>query len=86
VPATIAVELVLLAIGVTLYRRATVPRDRTGTIALWSLIGFLLVVNLANLFAPPPPSATAVAWGAQAVWLLVAWGYWIDRHRQPRTV
>jgi hypothetical protein len=85
VPATLAVELVLLAIGVALYRRATVPRDRTGSIALWSLIGFLLVVNLASLFGPPPPSATAVAWAAQAVWLLVALGYWIDRHRQLRT-
>jgi hypothetical protein len=84
VPATLAVELVLLAVGVTLYHRATAPRDRTGSIALWSLVGFLLVVNLANLFGPPPPSAMAVAWAAQAVWLLVAWGYWIDRHRQPR--
>jgi hypothetical protein len=84
VPATLAVELVLLVLGVTLYHRATVPRDRTGSVALWSLVGFLLVVNLANLFGPPPPSATAVAWVAQAVWLLVAWGYWIDRHRQPK--
>jgi len=25
-----------------------------------------------------------VAWSAQAVWLLVAWGYWIDRHRAGR--
>jgi hypothetical protein len=83
-PATLVVELALLAIGVTLYHRSTVPRDRTGSIALWSLVGFLLAVNLANLFGPPPPSSTAVAWGAQAVWLLVAWGYWIDRHRQPR--
>ena len=28
--------------------------------------------------------ACELAWTAQAVWLLVAWGYWIDRHRQPR--
>jgi hypothetical protein len=83
-PATLAVELILLAVGVALYNRATAPRDRTGSIALWSLVGFLLAINFANLFGPPPPSTTAVAWTAQAVWLLVAWGYWIDRHRQPR--
>lgn len=84
VPATIAVELAMLAIGVTLYLRATAARDRTGSIALWSLVGFLLVINFANLFGAPPPSVMAVAWSTQAVWLLVAWGYWIDRHRQPR--
>jgi hypothetical protein len=84
VPATLAVELAFLAIGVFLYHRATAPRDRTGSIALWSLVVFLLVITVANLVSPPPPSATAVAWTAQAVWLLVAWGYWIDRHRQPR--
>lgn len=84
VPATVAVELTLFAAGVVLYHRATVPRDRTGSIALWSLVGFLLTISFANLVSPPPPSTMAVAWTAQAVWLIVAWGYWIDRHRQPR--
>lgn len=27
--------------------------------------------------------AGALAWVAQAQWLLVLCGYWIDRHRQP---
>jgi hypothetical protein len=26
----------------------------------------------------------AVTWSAQALWLVVAWGYWIDRHRALR--
>ncbi|HVR43356.1 MAG TPA: metal-dependent hydrolase [Thermoanaerobaculia bacterium] len=81
---TIAVELVLFAIGVEIYRRSTVPRDRTGTWSLAALVLFLLVVFAANLFGPPPPEIVAVAWVAQAIWLLVAWGYWIDRHRMPR--
>jgi hypothetical protein len=25
-----------------------------------------------------------VAWSAQAMWLLVLWGFWVDRHRRPR--
>jgi hypothetical protein len=41
----------------------------------------LLVIYLASIFGPPPPGARAVAWSAQAMWLLVVWGYWIDRHR-----
>jgi hypothetical protein len=42
-----------------------------------------LIIALANTFGPPPPSATAVASAAQAMWLLVLWGYWVDRHRVP---
>jgi hypothetical protein len=83
-PATLAVELLLFAAGVVLYQRATAPRDRTGSLAFGVLVAFLLIVYFANLFGAPPPSVPAVAWSAQAVWLLVAWGYWIDRHRRPK--
>jgi len=51
-------------------------------VALWALIAFLVITYVANLFAPPPPNAMALGWWAQATWLLVAWGYWIDRHRR----
>jgi hypothetical protein len=44
---------------------------------------FLLVIYLASSFGPPPPSPAAVAWSAQAMWLPVLWGYWVDRHRVP---
>jgi hypothetical protein len=83
-PATVVVEGALFAVGVVLYTRATAPRDRVGSWGLWALVGFLAVVYSANLLGPPPPSAAAVAWSAEAMWLLVAWGYWIDRHRAPR--
>jgi hypothetical protein len=81
--ATVAVEGLLFAGGVALYATGTRARDRVGVWALWGLVGFLLAIYAANLLGPPPPSATAVAWAAQAMWLLVAWGYWIDRHREP---
>ena len=55
------------------YPRATVPRDRAGSIGLWWLVVFLLIVYVASTFGPPPPTATAVGWSAQAMWLLVAW-------------
>lgn len=47
-------------------------------------LGTEVLVYLASLFGPPPPGTVAVAWTAQAIWLLVAWGYWIDRHRARR--
>jgi hypothetical protein len=83
-PATVAVELALLAAGVVFYLRATVARDRTGEWAFWGLVVFLLVIHFASLFGPPPPSARAVALSAEALWLTVFWGAWIDRHRAPR--
>ena len=83
VGATIAVELSILAVGVWLYVRSTVASDAAGRWALWGLVGFLVVVYLVNLFGAPPPNVTTLAWVGQAQWLLIAWGYWVDRHRRP---
>jgi membrane-bound metal-dependent hydrolase YbcI (DUF457 family) len=78
---TLLVEGSLFAIGVWVYARATRTLDRIGRWALIVLIAFLVLIYLGNVFGPPPPSVGAVVWSAQAIWLLVAWGYWIDRHR-----
>ena len=83
VAATLAVEGALFGAGLAIYARATRPLDRTGRWALAGLAVFLVAVYLATLLGPPPPSPAEVAWSAQAIWLLVAWGYWIDRHRRP---
>lgn len=81
VPGTLMVELALFIIGVVLYVRSTKARDRVGSIGLWSLVVFLFAVYLASTFGPPPPSASAVVWSAPAMWLLVVWAYWVDKHR-----
>ncbi len=84
VAATIIVEGALFAAGVALYCRTTVATGRTGTVSLWTLVGFLAIVYVANIFGPAPPGSSAVAWVALSMWLLVAWGYWVDGQRRPR--
>lgn len=79
--ATLAVEGALFAACLWIYARTTRALDRTGRGSLIALVVLLVAVYLANIFGPAPPGATAVAWSAQAIWLLVAWAYWIDAHR-----
>lgn len=81
VPGTLAIEFSMLFLGVLLYLRTTRALDRIGAWGFWSLVAFLAIVQLGNVFGPPPPSVAAIAWVGQAQWLLVLWGYWIDRHR-----
>jgi hypothetical protein len=79
--ATLLVELPVFAGGVWLYLRTTRPADAAGNWALWGLVAFLLLIYGANLVGTPPQNVTVLAWVGQAQWLLVAWGYWVDRHR-----
>ncbi len=83
-PASIVLELGLFVVGAGIYGRITMPKDRVGSIGFLALAMFLLIIYAANLFGPPPPDVTTVAWSAEALWLVVLWGYVIDRHRKPR--
>jgi membrane-bound metal-dependent hydrolase YbcI (DUF457 family) len=86
VTGSLAIELAILAAGTFLYLKSTKAVDRVGVWAFWSLISFLLLIHTGNLLGPPPPSVAAIAWVGQAQWLLVLWGYWVDRHRATRSV
>ncbi len=57
--------------------------DRFSSRGLLLLVLFLFIIYAVNLFGPPPPDVNAIAWTNLAVWLLLIWGYWIDRHRHP---
>ncbi|HYP68939.1 MAG TPA: hypothetical protein VEP67_11925 [Thiobacillaceae bacterium] len=81
-PVTLAIEVTLFAVGAWLYFRATSPIDAIGRWGYVTLVVFLLVTYAGSLFGRPPPNAGAVAWVGQLQWLLVLWGYWIDKHRR----
>jgi hypothetical protein len=68
---------------VYLYAAATRSRNRTGWIAFWALVVFLVGIYIANMLGPPPPSARAIGVAGLAMWLLIPWAVWIDRNREP---
>ena len=80
-PLTMGIEVSLFALGVWVYSRGTSPVDGIGRWGLVGLVVFLLLVYGGNLFGAPPPGSDAIAWVGQSQWLLVLWGYWIDKHR-----
>ncbi len=82
IPFTIIVEGLIFIIGSYLYIKATKAENKRGIFALWSLLIFLIIVYIMNVFGPPPESADAIGYVGLFQWLLIAWGYWIDRNRK----
>jgi membrane-bound metal-dependent hydrolase YbcI (DUF457 family) len=75
-----AIEIVMYAVGLWIYVRATRARDAIGRWALFSLAALLLILYLLN--SAPPPSITALWIAALAGGgLTLVWAYWADTHR-----
>ena len=79
---SILVEGSIFIIGAYLYFKATKAENKKGQIGLWSLLIFLGIVYVMNVFGPPPPSVEPIAIVGLFQWLIVAWAYWIDRNRE----
>jgi membrane-bound metal-dependent hydrolase YbcI (DUF457 family) len=87
VAGTLIVEGAMFIAGVAIYAGVTRARDKIGRYGFWALVLLLLGSYVSQLFAPPPPSNTALAIGAIVFgWLFVLLGWWVDRHRALREV
>ena len=83
VPGTLGVEGAIYVAGVAIYLHATRARDRTGSVALWSLLILLALIFAANSTGAPPPAKMAVTIAAfLGTALTLAWAHWIGRHRE----
>lgn len=81
-PATVAVELVMFAVGVWLYTRATSGTGGWGRRGWAGLVVFLLVAYAAAEFGPPPTSIDALPVVMLAmVTLITVWAGAVDRQR-----
>jgi hypothetical protein len=81
IPATFIVEGLFFFAMVELYRRAFAARDRMGRWAFRALIAFVSAIWFLSPFSPPPPSVTAIIVVGLALWVLVPWARFIERHR-----
>ena len=81
IPLTVIVEGLIFCIGAWLYMFVTKAKNKTGSYSLWGLLIFLVVIYISNIFASPPPSEEAIGWVGLSQWLIITWGYWIDRNR-----
>ena len=80
----ISLELALFALGIAIYLRRTTAKDAVGRWGLWALLAFLLLAWIGSLFGPLPEDQTPIAWTGLALWLLIPWAAWVDRHRTLR--
>jgi hypothetical protein len=80
--ATIILEGLIFGIGVYFYYKVTKAKNRTGKYSLIGLIAFLISIYVLNLVGPPPDSVEAIGIVGNAQWLIVLWGYWIDKNRE----
>jgi membrane-bound metal-dependent hydrolase YbcI (DUF457 family) len=85
VSATLLVEGGLFVAGVRIYSRTTRARDKIGEYSYKTFIALLVLIYLASLMGPPPPSVNAVEWAGVFSWLFLAWAYWLDEHRTLAT-
>lgn len=83
-PATLILEGLIFALGVYWYYKSTKAKNKIGTYSLIGLIVFLVAMYISNLVGPPPPSIEMIGIVGNAQWLIVLWGYWIDKNREAR--
>jgi hypothetical protein len=81
---TIAVELLLLVLGVWVYVRETRAKDKIGSYGFAAFIVLLLAAYAGAAFGPAPSSVKKLAIVTLFTWLFIPWAWWFDHHRELR--
>jgi membrane-bound metal-dependent hydrolase YbcI (DUF457 family) len=82
--ATIVIEAALFTIGVFIYRDATEPEDRAGSVSMWALVALLAVLYISMAGGTPPKNVRQIALLGLAAYVIPMWAASIDRHRELR--
>ncbi|HTT33465.1 MAG TPA: metal-dependent hydrolase [Methylomirabilota bacterium] len=87
VAATMTIEIAMLLVGVLLYAGVTTARDRIGRYAFLAYVLVLLLLFIGDRFSAAPPTVSEIIWsGIIAEFVLLAWPWWFDRHREAGPV
>lgn len=84
VAATVAIELLMMAVGLCVYLYATRPRKGSRGITLWALVLLLVMIYGAQVGGPPPPDEKSIAYVGLALWLAPLWAAFADSRRRVR--
>lgn len=76
---TLLVEGSFFVFSIILYVNAKKTIHKKVSWRFWSLILFLIIIDIMNYTSPPPPDADAVAWVGHLQWLFIPWAWWADR-------
>ena len=84
----VTIETAMYVAAVVIYGVQTRARDRRGTWGFVSFLAFLSLIWLGDVAGPPPTpgpdTVRTIAWSGLALWLIVLWAAWFDRHRVLR--
>ena len=76
---TVLVEGMIFITGILLYVKSKKAVSKKISWWFWSLVLFLLFIQVMNFAGPPPPNIEAIAWAGQLQWIFVIWGWWADK-------
>jgi hypothetical protein len=81
--ATYALEAVFLLLGLWLYLRSTKAATAVGKYGMGVFVGFLLLVNVANIFGPPMVDSKLglAVFALTSYFLFAAAAFWLDGKR-----
>jgi len=85
VPGTLLLEGSMFAAAVWLYASTTVPQGKVGKYLLWGFVGFVVLIYIASVSGPPPPSPQAIVWAGLTSLIIPFWSHWFDKHRQTKS-
>lgn len=78
---SLLIDGALFTAGVIIYSKTTRAQDGIGEYGFRTFVALLVLIYLVAMMGAPPANGSAVETAGFFGWILVAWAYWIDRHR-----